>query len=170
MGVQLTMTGVIPSDAVLGYNPGASSSIPNVYSSPMPPPPPPSQPYSQLDTSSSSTRYTSPDETTSSSSMRHIHQSSLGSSTSTLSPIPSTALHSPSLARHRALAGDISSSSSTVRNSPLSLPPLPHFTIPILNIYTNNITNNIHNPEPNQKIATRRRLSWASVCVTDQTA
>jgi hypothetical protein len=105
----------------MGYNPGSSSSIPNVYSSLMPPPPPPSQPYSQLDTSSSSTRYTRPDETPSSSSTRHIHQSSLGSSTSTLSPTSSTALHSPSLARHRALAGDITSSSSTVRNSPLSL-------------------------------------------------
>ena len=121
MGVQPAMTGVIPSEAVLGYNPGASSSIPNVYSSLMPPPPPPSQSYSQLDTSSSSTRYTRPEETPSSSSTRHIHQSSLGGSTSTLSPIPSTALHSPSLARHRALAGDITSSSSTVRNSPLSL-------------------------------------------------
>ena len=121
MGVQPSMTGVIPSEAVLGYNPGASSSIPNVYSSMMPPPPPPSQPYSQLDTSSSSVRYARPEETPSSSSTRHIHQSSLASSTSTLSPIPSTALHSPSLARHRALAGDITSSSSTVRNSPLSL-------------------------------------------------
>jgi len=45
----------------------------------------------------------------------------LGSSTSNLSSIPSTTLHSPSLARHRALAGDITSSSTTVRNSPLSL-------------------------------------------------
>lgn len=115
------MSGVIPSEAVSGYNPGASSLIPNVYTSLMPPPPPPSQPYSQVDASSSSTRYARPEETPSSSSTRHITQSSLGSSTSNLSPIPSTALHSPSLARHRALAGDITSSSSTVRNSPLSL-------------------------------------------------
>ena len=115
------MTGVIPSEAVSGYNPAASNLISNVYSSLMPPPPPPSQSYSQLDTSSSSTRYTRPEEIPSSSSTRHIHQSSLGSSASNLSPIPSTALHSPSLARHRALAGDITSSSSTVRNSPLSL-------------------------------------------------
>ena len=115
------MSGVIPSEAVSAYNPGASSLIPNVYSSMMPPPPPPSQPYSQLDTSSSSARYARPQETPSSSSTRHINPSSLGSSTSNLSSIPSTALHSPSLARHRALAGDITSSSSTVRDSPLSL-------------------------------------------------
>ena len=121
MGVQSAITGINPSEAVSGYNPGAPGLIPNVYPSLMPPPPPPSQPYSQLDTSSSSTRYARSEETPSSSSTRHIHQSSLGSSTSNLSPIPSTALHSPSLARHRALAGDITSSSSTVRNSPLSL-------------------------------------------------
>jgi hypothetical protein len=123
MSIQPTMTGVISSEAVSGYNPGASSSITNVYSSLMPPPPPPSsQPYPQLlDAPSSSTRYARPEETPSSSSTRHIHQSSLGSSTSTSSPIPSTAVHSPSLARHRALTGDITSSSSAVRNSPLSL-------------------------------------------------
>ena len=115
MGVQPAMTGM-PSEAVPGYNPGASSLIPNVYSSLMPPPPAPSHPYSQLDTSLSSTRYARHEETPSSSSTRHIHQSSLGGS-----PIPSTALHSPSLARHRALAGDITASSSTVRKSPLSL-------------------------------------------------
>ena len=97
MGIQLTMT-EIPSKAVSGYSLGASSSIPNVYSPLMPPPPPPSQPSCQIDTSSS----TRPKETPSSSFMRHI-------------------LHSPSLARHRALAGDITSSSSTIRNSPLSL-------------------------------------------------
>ena len=121
MGVQPAMTGVISSEAVPGYNPGASSSIANVYSSLMPPPPPPSQPqpYSQLlDTSSSSNRYPRPEETTST---RHIHQSSLGTSATASSPIPSTSLHSPSLARHRALAADISSSSSAVRSSPLSL-------------------------------------------------
>jgi hypothetical protein len=119
--IQPGLTGVIPSEAVSGYNPGASSLISNVYSSMMPPPPPPSQPYSQLDTSSSTTRYARPEETPSSSSTRHISQSSLGGSTSNLSPIPSTAPHSPSLARHRALSGDMTSSSSTVRNSPLSL-------------------------------------------------
>ena len=124
MGVQPSMTGVIPTEAVPGYNPGASSSMPNVYSSLMPPPPPPGapQPYSQLlDASSSATRYTRPEESASSSSSRQIHQSSLGSSTGTSSPLLSTALHSPSLARHRALAGDITSPSSAVRSSPLSL-------------------------------------------------
>jgi hypothetical protein len=121
MGVQSAMAGVIPSETMSGYNPGASSLIPNVYSSLMPPPPPPSHPYSQLDTSSSSTRYVRHEETPSSSSTRHIHQSSLGSSTSNLSSKPSTALHSPSSARHRALAGDITASSSIVRKSPLSL-------------------------------------------------
>lgn len=119
--VQPAITGVIPSETVSGYNPGTSSLIPNIYSSLMPPPPPPSQPYSQPDTPSSSTRYARPEETPSSSSTRHINQPSLGSSTSNLSPIPSTSLHSPSLTRQRALAGDITSSSSTVRNSPLSL-------------------------------------------------
>ncbi|KAF8812887.1 hypothetical protein BYT27DRAFT_7272463, partial [Phlegmacium glaucopus] len=123
MGVQPAMTGVISSEAVPGYNPGASSSITNVYSSMMPPPqPPPSQPYSQLlDTSSSSNRYTRPEEATSSSSTRPVHQSSMGSAASTSSPILSTALHSPSLGRRRALAGDITASSSAVRSSPLSL-------------------------------------------------
>ena len=115
MGVQSAMTGVI-SEAVPSYNPGASSSIATVYSSMMPPP----QSYSQLlDPSSSSTRYTRPEDTPSSST-RHIHQSSLGGSTTTSSPILSTALHSPSLTRHRGLTGDITSSSA-IRNSPLSL-------------------------------------------------
>jgi len=122
MGVQPAMTGVISSEAVPGYNPTASSSIANVYSSLMPPPLPPSQAYSQpLDTSSSSNRYSRHEGTTSPSSTRPIHQSSLGSATSTSSPILSTALQSPSLARHRALTGDITSSSSAVRSSPLSL-------------------------------------------------
>lgn len=109
------MSGVISSEAVPGYNPGASSSIANVYSSLMPPPAPTSQPYSSqlLDTSSSSSRFSRLEETAPSSSTR-IHQSALGSSSS---PILSTSLHSPSLARHR----DITSSSSVVRSSPLSL-------------------------------------------------
>ena len=113
MGIQ---PGVVGSEAVSGYNTGASSSI---YSSLMPPPPPPaSQSYSQLfDTAASSTRYNRPEETPSSSSTRHIHQSSLGSPISTSASILSTALHSPSLTRHR----DVTSSSSTVRNLPLSL-------------------------------------------------
>ena len=130
MGVQPVMSGVIASEAVPGYNPGASNSIASVYSSLMPPPPHPSQSYSQLLDTSSSTRYTRPEETSSSSSARQI-PSLAGSSTSTSSPILQTALHSPSLARHRALAGDITSGSS-VRHSPLSLASItsPHHSDP----------------------------------------
>ncbi|KAF8160025.1 hypothetical protein B0H34DRAFT_426641 [Crassisporium funariophilum] len=126
MGVQPGISGVgATAEAVSSY-PGTSG--PLVYPSMMaPPPPPPSAPtqgsYSQhMDTMSSSqapSRYIKPEETQSPT--RHVHQSSLGGAGT--SPIMSTALHSPSLSRHRQSESTHSpvSAAAAIKNSPLSL-------------------------------------------------
>ncbi|KDR66136.1 hypothetical protein GALMADRAFT_81227 [Galerina marginata CBS 339.88] len=119
MGVSPGMPGVA-GEAVQPYHSGTSGPI--GYSSMMPPPPPqppqPQQGYGQhLETSSQATnRYMKPEGTQSPT--RHVHQS-LGGVPST-SPIISSALHNPSLSRHR-LENSPTSAAATVKNSPLSL-------------------------------------------------
>ncbi|KAF8958675.1 hypothetical protein BDZ97DRAFT_1436461 [Flammula alnicola] len=112
MGVQPGVTGAT-GEAVQTYNPGTSGSI--GYPSMMPPPP--QQQYSQhLETSSQpSNRYMKSEGAQSPS--RHSH-STLG--VQSASPIMSSALHNPSVSRHRA-ENSPTSAAATVKSSPLSL-------------------------------------------------